>query len=174
MVPSDIGDRLREEIDRRGLQHKWVADRAGIPKETLSRIVTGATTSPGVDTIAAICRALGVTVSDLIGETRPPQEPTVYDRRPEFRELLANLEAVPPEVQVRVLEAFAAILDLARTVTEPQQAAAVKVRRPRPPRRPDVGAQQVGLMPDRGDIETGTPKRERERETAEGDVRKRN
>ncbi|HEU4887743.1 MAG TPA: LexA family transcriptional regulator [Thermoanaerobaculia bacterium] len=64
----DIAFRLKELLDQRGLKQSRVAELAGIPNETMSRIVTGTTKNPGVDTLLKIANALGVTVGWLLDE----------------------------------------------------------------------------------------------------------
>jgi SOS-response transcriptional repressor LexA len=64
----DLAARLRELIAKRGIRQSDLAARAGAPEETLSRILTGVTKSPRIDTIQALAGALEVTVSYLLGE----------------------------------------------------------------------------------------------------------
>ncbi|HEX7150205.1 MAG TPA: LexA family transcriptional regulator [Thermoanaerobaculia bacterium] len=64
----DIASRLRELLDQRRLTQARVAELAGLPNETVNRIVKGTTTNPGVDTLGKIADALGVTVGWLLGE----------------------------------------------------------------------------------------------------------
>ncbi|HYH09062.1 MAG TPA: LexA family transcriptional regulator [Thermoanaerobaculia bacterium] len=64
----EIGDRLRDVIEKRGLVQSRVAELAGVPDETLSRIVTGVTKNPGVLTVRKIASALDLTVGWLLGE----------------------------------------------------------------------------------------------------------
>jgi SOS-response transcriptional repressor LexA len=64
----DLATRLKAIFDQRGLKQTRVAELAGIPDETLSRIVTGATKHPGVDTLAKIADALGETVGWILQE----------------------------------------------------------------------------------------------------------
>lgn len=67
-VDMTLAERLRSAIEARGVKQSWLAAEAGIPEETLSRIVTGVTANPKVETLAKIARVLGETVSALIGE----------------------------------------------------------------------------------------------------------
>ena len=64
----DIATRIRELLDERRLTQTRLAELAGLPNETVSRIVTGTTRNPGVYTLLRIARALDVTLGSLVGE----------------------------------------------------------------------------------------------------------
>jgi transcriptional regulator with XRE-family HTH domain len=65
---SDLADRLKAAIAARGVKQSTLAARAGIPAETLSRILTRTTENPGIQTVAKIARVLGESVGSLLGE----------------------------------------------------------------------------------------------------------
>lgn len=60
--------RLREAVRTSARLQSDIAYKAGIPGETLSRIMTGQTRNPSMETIAAIASAVGVTVGWLLDE----------------------------------------------------------------------------------------------------------
>lgn len=64
----DIASRLKELLEQRGLKQSHVAERSGLPNETVSRIMTGRTRYPGVDTLSKIADALDVTVGWILSE----------------------------------------------------------------------------------------------------------
>src|SRR5688572_4654376 len=64
----DIASRLQVLLDERRLTQSRVAELAGLPNETVSRIVNGTTRNPGVGTLAKMANALGVTVGWILGE----------------------------------------------------------------------------------------------------------
>jgi SOS-response transcriptional repressor LexA len=64
----DIATRLRELLEQRNLTQSRVAELAGLPNETVNRIVKGTTTNPGVYTLLKIANALEVTLGWLVGE----------------------------------------------------------------------------------------------------------
>lgn len=64
----DIAFRLRELLEQRGLKQSRMAELAGLPNETVNRIVRGVTKNPGVVTMTRIADALGVTVGWFLGE----------------------------------------------------------------------------------------------------------
>jgi transcriptional regulator with XRE-family HTH domain len=69
LAQMTIAERLQTILAERGKQQKWLALRAGLPKETVSRIVTGKVANPGIDNVQKIAAALGESVGSLLGET---------------------------------------------------------------------------------------------------------
>lgn len=110
----DIASRLREVLAQRRLTQTRVAELAGLPGETVNRIVTGTTLNPGIYTIQKIARALGVTVGWLIGEKGFELSP---DRRAELRRIVGFLDellkATQPE-ETDLLPPNAAAVTLGR------------------------------------------------------------
>lgn len=68
----DLSTRLRTAIDALGQTQSWVAARANLPEETISRIVTRDTKNPQVGTLLKLAPVLGVTVGWLVGEKSAP------------------------------------------------------------------------------------------------------
>lgn len=64
----DFADRLKAAIASRGIKQSWLAAEAGIPPETLSRILTKTTENPGIHTVSKIAHVLGESVGSLLGE----------------------------------------------------------------------------------------------------------
>lgn len=58
--------KLREEKD---WSDNEFARRSGVPQPTISRFFEGTSESMHLDTLAALCKALGVSVAQIIGET---------------------------------------------------------------------------------------------------------
>jgi transcriptional regulator with XRE-family HTH domain len=99
----DIAGRLRELLDQRRLTQSRLAELAGVPNETINRIVTGRTRNPGVYTLLKIVRPLEVTLGWLVGEKGFEFS---GDHRAELRrfktvieELLEATQPVDPELQ---------------------------------------------------------------------------
>ncbi len=99
----DIATRLRELLAERRLTQTRLAELAGLPNETVNRIVTGKTPNPGVYTLLKICNALGVTLGWLVGEK---EFSFSAERRGELRgfvtwaeELLKATQPDDPELQ---------------------------------------------------------------------------
>lgn len=110
----DIAARLREVLEQRRLTQSRVAELAGLPPETLNRIVKGTTENPGIYTIQKIARALGTTVGSLAGEKGFELSP---EKRGELRRIVTFLDdllkATQPE-EAELLPANASAVTLGR------------------------------------------------------------
>ena len=93
---DDLATRLRELLDERRLTQARVAELAGLPGETVNRIVLGTTRNPGVYTMLKIARALGVTLGWLVGEKGFEFSP---ERRGELRRVISFLEDILKDTQ---------------------------------------------------------------------------
>jgi transcriptional regulator with XRE-family HTH domain len=71
--PSRIGGKLREQRERRGITLRELARRVGVSPSLVSQIELDRV-NPSVSTLWAIVTELGMTMSDVFGET--PQGPT--------------------------------------------------------------------------------------------------
>jgi len=67
---GQIATSIRQERDRAGLSLTELAKRAGVAKSTLSQLESGAG-NPSVETLWALCVALGVPFSRLVDPPRP-------------------------------------------------------------------------------------------------------
>lgn len=81
----EIALKLRQILKERGLSQTRLAELAGLPPETVNRIVKGTTKNPTVDTMARIAAALNVTVGWFLGEKGFDFTP---DRRRKLREFM--------------------------------------------------------------------------------------
>jgi transcriptional regulator with XRE-family HTH domain len=68
MISSDIGARLRQLRSERDLSMSELARRAGVGKGSLSEIEAGGR-NPTVETLYALCGALDVPLTALVGES---------------------------------------------------------------------------------------------------------
>ena len=76
-----IGTRIREERTERGLSQAKLARKAGVSTGHLLAVENSKSSmenGPGIYFVAAVAGALGMTVSDLIGETKPKMSPLEY------------------------------------------------------------------------------------------------
>lgn len=64
--PTTLGDRLRAARLARGLTHEELARAAGLATNHVQTLQSGRR-QPNVDTLAALCRALGVSADELLG-----------------------------------------------------------------------------------------------------------
>ena len=68
---SAVGQRIKQERERRGVSQYRLAKLSGVSQPTISAIeADDQTRSPAVDTVEKIARALGCQVSDLMGEAQ--------------------------------------------------------------------------------------------------------
>ncbi len=75
-------EKIEEYKKKLGLTSAELAERAGIPKTTLDKILSGVTKDPKLETLKAIARVLGLTLDDFddrdIPDSKKP-EPTYED-----------------------------------------------------------------------------------------------
>jgi transcriptional regulator with XRE-family HTH domain len=103
-APQDvIASSLRRERGRAGLSLTEVARRAGIAKSTLSQLESG-TGNPSVETLWALCVALGVPFSQLVDPPRPQVQviradegPAISSERADYRATL--VASCPPNAR---------------------------------------------------------------------------
>src|SRR5438309_1532697 len=80
--PGPLGQRiaaeLRAEMARQEHSRRWLAEQVGAPHNTVARWV-GGDTAPPLDALDAMCRALGMSVADLLAsvERNGGYEPVV-------------------------------------------------------------------------------------------------
>lgn len=85
-TPGPLGQRtaaeIRAELARQKKSGRWLADKIGAPHNTVSRWI-GGDTAPPLDALYAMCRALGISVADLIADALSGEElqPVVPLRR---------------------------------------------------------------------------------------------
>jgi transcriptional regulator with XRE-family HTH domain len=61
-----FADKIREAIAAAGLTREQVADRSGLHIQTVYKLLSGAR-KPNGETLAALCRVLGVSADELLG-----------------------------------------------------------------------------------------------------------
>jgi transcriptional regulator with XRE-family HTH domain len=89
---SKVGSRLRTERERLGIGLRELARRVGVSPSLVSQIELDRV-NPSVSTLYALVTELGMTMSDVFGESRPP-EPVVSElrgglaERPETRRVI--------------------------------------------------------------------------------------
>jgi transcriptional regulator with XRE-family HTH domain/quercetin dioxygenase-like cupin family protein len=70
--PSRIGERLREERNRRGMTVREIARRIGVSPSLISQIERDKV-NPSVSTLWSLVTVLGLTMGELFSETPPPE-----------------------------------------------------------------------------------------------------
>ena len=71
-VAKIIANTLREIIKSRGINQKWLADRAETTEPTISRYLKGAT-QPEINIVMRVAKALDVSMDYLCGLTNLPE-----------------------------------------------------------------------------------------------------
>lgn len=71
---EDLGNRLQKMMDQRGMTPYSLAVAAGLHPTALYKIVSGER-HPSLETASKVAHALGMTTSELIGESRPIDPP---------------------------------------------------------------------------------------------------
>jgi transcriptional regulator with XRE-family HTH domain len=69
-------DKIEEYKRKLGLTSAELAEKAGVPKTTLDKILSGVTKDPKLETLKAIARALGLTLDDFDDYNKKTEEPT--------------------------------------------------------------------------------------------------
>ena len=64
----NLGDRTKELCEERQISINHLAKMSGVPASTVKNIIYGNSKNPGVQTIAKICRALGITLAEFFEE----------------------------------------------------------------------------------------------------------
>ena len=72
--PTDVGTRLREERERRGISLRELARRVGVSPSLVSQIELDRV-NPSVSTLYALVTELGMTMSDVFGDTAQAPAP---------------------------------------------------------------------------------------------------
>lgn len=116
--------RLQDLLDERQLSRSRVAELAGLPDETVNRIVSGSTTNPRIETLAKIAHALNVTIGWILGEKGFEFSP---ENRTELRRIIDWCEGILKATQVE------------KTELQPSNVSAVTLGRKPPTRAPRRG-----------------------------------
>ena len=71
MNTIDIGSYLSEYFRNSGLTYEELSEISGVSKTTCHAILSGSRREASVQSVAAICRALSVSMDDMCGLTKP-------------------------------------------------------------------------------------------------------
>lgn len=112
-VPTDLQDhiaaRLRALRTRQGLTLEALADKCGMPIETLSRIERRRI-APSIRSLSRVAAGLGVPLTALLTEDAVEQV-SAEGFAPEVRGIAMRLAGQPPEVLARVRRVVDALLN---------------------------------------------------------------
>jgi transcriptional regulator with XRE-family HTH domain len=100
---AKLGTRVCHLRELKGLSISAMAEQAGLAKSALTKLERGGTENPGVRTLSALCKVLGVTLPELLEEKpagRDPRrrtaEPDVIVAQRQFEQLR---EQAPPSLK---------------------------------------------------------------------------
>lgn len=88
---TQICDRLNAIKQKSGLTLTAWAERSGVPVSTISRILSGATENPGLQTVVDLVAAAETPLSDVLPDLLPP--PDSAPAAPSVAALLAEKDA---------------------------------------------------------------------------------
>ena len=63
-------DNLKELKKKTNMSNKQIAAKSNLPEKTISRVFSGDTKNPYIDTLNAIARALDSTLTDILADTK--------------------------------------------------------------------------------------------------------
>lgn len=106
---TELGQRLRQLREERGMTQQTVARAAGIATDMVSRLENGHYSSPGLRTLLRIAEGMGISIATML-----PEVPGLAHASPEGS-LRARLGALLQRVDLEGLEL---IVELAATVVE--------------------------------------------------------
>lgn len=72
MSKLDVGERIKQLIETRGLTQAQLSVKSGLPPATISHFISGLRT-PGTSSLRKLSDALGVTVEYLLGIAEEPK-----------------------------------------------------------------------------------------------------
>lgn len=83
-------DSFNEMRKKSGMSLDELSEKSGVPKGTLSKITSGITKAPALETMRSLVHAMGYTLNDLDKEESPP-EPSANDSERLTQEEIMNL-----------------------------------------------------------------------------------
>ena len=93
---SDFSERLKQEIEFKGLLQKEVAAQAGIKKRALDMYLGSRSSMPSADAAVKLAQVLGVTVEYLVtGSDKSIQKD--FSKYEKYRDILDDLSVLPAE-----------------------------------------------------------------------------
>ena len=111
-------ENLKGELEYKGMPVKELAQKAGIPKQTIDKyLLNDGSTMPPADKAVAIAQVLGVTVEFLVtGSNFPDKKISTQILYPETRSIVERIEQLPREKRKIVEEA---VVELVRLLQQP-------------------------------------------------------
>jgi transcriptional regulator with XRE-family HTH domain len=116
VMASGLAPYLRAELNKRGWPDSQLADTAGIDRSTLTNIFKNPDTTPKLETLDRLAKALQVPLAKLVtlcgfsiegddGTNIDEQVSILLDSMPELRGFIAHLAQLRPD-DLRVIQAY--------------------------------------------------------------------
>lgn len=99
----DWFENLRALKAKSNMSMREIAIKSGIPEPTLEKIFSGATKSPGVNTIQSLVHALGYTLNDLDGKPKKIS-PSMAEAAPGEDHIIALYRKLNHEGQEKLID----------------------------------------------------------------------
>ena len=64
----DLGKRIQDLVAENDMSINQLAKASGVPASTIKNITQGKSKNPGIETVAKLCKALGVTLAEFFEE----------------------------------------------------------------------------------------------------------
>ncbi|MCR5755620.1 MAG: helix-turn-helix domain-containing protein [Acetatifactor sp.] len=64
----NLGERLKELCEERHISMNEFAKLSGVPASTVKNIIYGNSKNPGIETVAKLCKAMGVSLAEFFEE----------------------------------------------------------------------------------------------------------
>ena len=98
-------ENLKKIKSESGMSIHEIATKSGLPEPTLEKIFSGATKSPGINTVQTVVHALGYTLNDIDPDTKNPPAQPEDEPGDDLRSILIrNFDQLNPEGQERLVE----------------------------------------------------------------------
>ena len=98
-------ENLKKIKSESGMSIHEIATKSGLPEPTLDKIFSGATKSPGINTVQTVVHALGYTLNDIDPDTKNPPAQPEDEPGDDLRSILIrNFDQLNQEGQERLVE----------------------------------------------------------------------
>ena len=98
-------ENLKKIKSESGMSIHEIATKSGLPEPTLEKIFSGATKSPGINTVQTVVHALGYTLNDIDPDAKNPLAQPEDEPGDDLRSILIrNFDQLNQEGQERLVE----------------------------------------------------------------------
>lgn len=98
-------ENLKKIKSESGMSIHEIAKKSGLPEPTLEKIFSGATKSPGINTVQTVVHALGYALNDIDPDTKHPPDTEEAEPGDDLRSILMqNFDQLNQEGRERLVE----------------------------------------------------------------------